>query len=101
MVSAYAVCAVTVFAAGVVNPCVIGEVAAISLSESTIRHYINWANLCLRHGCFKEILSTATFATPVIPYALEIYLLIESAKLEFKRSCKMSPFTVFMLSYTP
>lgn len=71
----------------------IAEVTSISLSESNIRYYINWANLCLRYGCFKEVQETSGFVCEDIPHELEVKLLHEAARIEYRLSYNL-PVTI-------
>lgn len=61
-----------------------------NLRMEDIRSYINYANLCLRYGCFDMVKETSAFGTPDMPYALEVALLHEAAIIEHNLSHNLS-----------
>lgn len=59
----------------------VSQIASNTHDEMLIRHYINWISLCLRHGCFDEIVNLPN-PHPDQPFSLEIQLLKEASIIE-------------------
>lgn len=64
----------------------ISEVAQVTETEINMRHCINWANLCLRYGCFNDLLEILPNSFSMHSFDLEMRLIKEAAKIEYKLS---------------
>jgi len=49
--------------------------------EKDVRCYINWSNILLRYGCFEQVINHFPI-NYIGPYALEVELIKETAKIE-------------------
>lgn len=65
---------------------IIAKTANLTRSENSIRHYLNWANLCLRHGCLEQFTFQHLQNIEDLPFTLEIELLHEAINIEQKLS---------------